>query len=290
MIDVILAISISAFIVQFLLSVMMLYKNFRADENTELHAERVFRVMAGYVLRKGCLPYPADPAGNSGEQFPPPPNESGWAGCKIMRGIVPYKTLGLDEKYAKDGAGNYFTYIVTPGLCERGNLPSVGINNITEFTAWPVSSYRKVLSSGISKDDKSDYIIDIVDNYDTIVSRPNEVISEGLKTKFVIERVKVKDCIALVLISHKNGAGSYGANGKVKKIKNKESTTNGNDKNENTPYEFYADTEDKVYWHSRFNFLSMFANVQFDSVNVPQKISGSPVKPIKSTPSVPQKK
>lgn len=132
MVEIILAIGVSALVAQFLLSGILLFKKFREENVTEARSEMIFKSLAGYVLRNGCLPYPSMPS-RRGEEFPHPKSESGWNSQELMRGIVPYSTLGMDEKYAKDGRGYYFTYVVNPGLCARKNVRMVPPNDAREY-------------------------------------------------------------------------------------------------------------------------------------------------------------
>ena len=69
------------------------------------------------MLQNGYLPLPADPHAS--------PTRFGLSRGMItqpsdMRGLVPFKTLGLSEHFAKDGFGRYFTYM--GGSAEKANL------------------------------------------------------------------------------------------------------------------------------------------------------------------------
>jgi type II secretory pathway pseudopilin PulG len=82
------------------------------QRTTETHKEQIFSALAAYVLRHFLLPAPAD--SSSGEAIENCRND--YSRCM---GYVPYKTLGLPEKVAKDGYGRWFTYAVQPALVNR---------------------------------------------------------------------------------------------------------------------------------------------------------------------------
>lgn len=74
---------------------------------THAHQEKIIESLAGYVLLNKRLPCPALTA--NGEAQPICTNET-------KAGFVPYKTLGIDEKTAKDGYYHWMTYVVQPTL------------------------------------------------------------------------------------------------------------------------------------------------------------------------------
>ncbi|MEQ9449750.1 MAG: hypothetical protein RLN70_12735, partial [Rhodospirillaceae bacterium] len=72
------------------------------------------------------LPCPADPT-DTGGTFGTAPAHTG-NGCAVNRGIVPFRTLGLSEDSARDGEGNYITYLVDDdnvSICD-GKYPNSG--------------------------------------------------------------------------------------------------------------------------------------------------------------------
>lgn len=78
-------------------------------QKTENHKERLFYCLAGYVLQNGHLPCPGQlsdlPLGSAREKC-----------LENHVGIIPFKTLGINQETAKDGFGNWFTYAVNPAL------------------------------------------------------------------------------------------------------------------------------------------------------------------------------
>jgi prepilin-type N-terminal cleavage/methylation domain-containing protein len=74
-------------------------------KTTHAHQEAVMTALATYALRKGYLPYPADPT-NPGVEC------EGLVQSKGAIGGIPYITLGIPEKYAKDGFNHPMIYAV----------------------------------------------------------------------------------------------------------------------------------------------------------------------------------
>lgn len=105
----------------------MLSSQIQSSKFSKTHAnqEYVMTSLASYLQRNKCLPGAADPKArgeNYGKAMPP---VYGRAAHSI--GIVPFQTLGIAERYAKDGFGNYMTYAVKPHFAksERINVSDV---------------------------------------------------------------------------------------------------------------------------------------------------------------------
>lgn len=82
------------------------------QQRTEEKMDEVLRALSVFVQTHWRLPCPADPdpsSGNFGEEQ---------GACTTNRnqaqGVVPYRTLAIPEEYARDGWGNYYTYVVSP--------------------------------------------------------------------------------------------------------------------------------------------------------------------------------
>ena len=73
---------------------------------TETKQDMLLRTLAAHALIHGRLPWAAHKEA-SPETFG---YEDKTHACQ--QGIVPFKTLGIAEHYAKDGYGHYFTYLV----------------------------------------------------------------------------------------------------------------------------------------------------------------------------------
>lgn len=83
-------------------------KRTQAEMITRENINCVIRALAAYYISKrGSIPFPAHKQ-SKGRQIIPDYNS------KAEFGVVPYKTLGIMEKYAKDGYGNWLQYKANP--------------------------------------------------------------------------------------------------------------------------------------------------------------------------------
>lgn len=84
------------------------YLQWQKIRETKEKQEKIFYSVASFVLQNGFIPLPADPheKGDSFGLSRPAADTS-----SDLRGIIPFKTLGLPEDYARDGFNRYFTYI-----------------------------------------------------------------------------------------------------------------------------------------------------------------------------------
>ena len=100
---------------------------------TNAHQEKIVESLAGYVLMNKRLPCPALSA--NGEAQAVCTNDT-------KAGFVPYKTLGIDEKTAKDGNHHWMTYVVEPNLASTRisfiyTDPTLAIDPKTVFCKTP---------------------------------------------------------------------------------------------------------------------------------------------------------
>jgi len=84
------------------------YLKWQKIQQTKEKQEKILYSIAGFVLQNGFVPLPASPY-EKGENF-------GLSRQSLntpldMRGLVPFRALGLPESYSKDGFKRYFTYI-----------------------------------------------------------------------------------------------------------------------------------------------------------------------------------
>jgi prepilin-type N-terminal cleavage/methylation domain-containing protein len=93
----------------------------RHRQKTLAHQKAIFQALAEHLAHYGCLP-------QSACDFGPSRGKTGSiVGQPGGPGIVPFRTLGLDEAIAKDGYGRFFTYVVhapmtTQGLPDKASL------------------------------------------------------------------------------------------------------------------------------------------------------------------------
>lgn len=82
------------------------YHRYRCDAKTAENREIILRAIGGHLASAGYLPAPCDISECEEEEF----GTDGWRRDTEI-GIVPFKSLGIPESAAKDGYGNFFTYV-----------------------------------------------------------------------------------------------------------------------------------------------------------------------------------
>lgn len=118
------------------------YKHFerqKADIITKQRMDVLVKSFSVYVQQRWRLPCPASPnvaAGTTfGTEIQPIANCLTPAGSQ---GIIPYRTLGIPEQYAKDGYGNFFTYVVTPAFVENNVITGTNQDEIQRRQAYAI--------------------------------------------------------------------------------------------------------------------------------------------------------
>ena len=137
MLEVVAAIGLAAIFSTYLFSALIGLRKAYQDYVTSYNAQVIMRCVANYAVNHGCLPYPAEPGG-PGVEIECPEDETEWRNnsAKYTRGVVPYITLGLEERYTKDGYGSKFTYIINPTLGKRKQVISVPIGDVRELLEY----------------------------------------------------------------------------------------------------------------------------------------------------------
>ena len=93
------------------ISQMTLMQKIYASQKTQSHIDFVVKALGMYYLtsRTSPLPFPSKMDSNIGYQ-----SES----MKHSFGIIPFKSLGIMEKFAKDGNGRWLLYKMNPNFDE----------------------------------------------------------------------------------------------------------------------------------------------------------------------------
>jgi len=122
-------------------SLVRSYRRISKEEVTRLHQQKIMQALCSYFFRCQHLPYPSDSKKRIGESYtsfvyknlPKSPyvkeavgDEIAGSFDKYAIGIVPFKTLGLPEKIAKDGFGHWMTYGVESVMLTAGPHVSLG--------------------------------------------------------------------------------------------------------------------------------------------------------------------
>ncbi len=91
------------------------------NQKTHEHMDFVIKALAAYcIAMEGELPYPSSLEKSIGLADP---------FMKNSFGIVPFKSLGIMEKFAKDGKGRWILYKINPSFnSESHNTSNLGIN------------------------------------------------------------------------------------------------------------------------------------------------------------------
>ena len=214
---------------------------------TSKHQEFLIRELAAYTQRTNGLPCPADPAVN------PASREFGFArkACDhyTAEGIVPFRTLNLSERDARDGWGRLMTYRISPVLahtdsgnqifmrCRRfpwfeGNTPGAGqIVNVNpgkarfccppEDSDFPAATDLRIFASAadIPKEATLDKIGRKVDlSFYADINQAVNVGAQGALAPIPPEAGN-EEIFAVAIISHgQNGIGAYLANGTAAKL------------------------------------------------------------------------
>jgi type II secretory pathway pseudopilin PulG len=209
------------------------YLQWQKIRETKEKQEKIFYSVASFVLQNGFIPLPADPyeKGDSFGLSRPTADTS-----SDLRGIIPFKTLGLPEDYARDGFNHYFTYI--------GGAPQKGIIDLSNQASFCQVSPLY----GIEVDEH----------------RP-----EGGYVKRSAD-MAAQNPIVLIILSHgESGYGAYyGMAGSIKQLKGH--IPGGVDKRQNAslslrvisrasskkPQDFF---DDMVMWVTRENLMAFYA-------------------------------
>lgn len=211
------------------------YLEWQKIRDTKEKQEKILYSVSSFVLQNGFLPLPADPH-QSGENFGM--SRSAVHTSADLRGLVPFKTLGLPEEYARDGFRRYFTYI--------GGAPhkeEVDLSNQASFCRtsplYPLNVDERRPDGGFSK-------------------RPPELSAQNP--------------IVLIVMSHgESGHGAYhGMAGSLKQISKLEQA--GTDKRQNASTSLNIITrapsrkaqdffDDMVVWVTRDNLMAFYGKM-----------------------------
>ncbi|CAO5682910.1 MAG: hypothetical protein HEEMFOPI_00808 [Holosporales bacterium] len=169
--------------------------------------KKIEQSLASYVLRHQRLPFASKPQLKGKEQR------------YQSIGIVPYKTLGLDEKLVKDKSGNWFTYAVTPSLAEVQGASSSSLFGESDFC--------------------------------TVTPSENDIGIQNYS-------LPVDDMVAFVVVAHNLGNGSFSNNFESTfKLKDSSLKSICEQKNAQMDGSFCIEPcGDTIFWISRNNFTA----------------------------------
>ena len=209
------------------------YETRNAINETKQRMDIVSRAFSTYAQTYSRLPCPADsssalaPGGQLGMER---------AACitasSEAHGIVPYRTLGIPEQYAKDGYGNFFTYTVSPDFTVNNRLGIqndavhlrlshlVGGDDTTgDYALLPRAQFCAPLfnnGTDIIVNDENGQLSPLANRVVDITPRPNFPVDPNLMniTTSNANRDLNVTTAAMAIISHgANGLGAYQSNG-----------------------------------------------------------------------------
>lgn len=208
------------------------YLQWQKIRETKEKQEKIFYSVASFVLQNGFIPLPADPH-ERGENFGL--SRQSVQSSSELRGLIPFKTLGLPEDYARDGFKRYFTYI--GGALQKEEVDVSNQSSFCQsFPFYPMEVDERRSHGGVSKR-----------SFDLASRNP----------------------IVLILISHgESGHGAYyGSAGSIKQTSRLDQA--GADKRQNAspslrivsralskkPQDFF---DDMVTWVTRDNLMAFY--------------------------------
>ena len=194
--------------------------NRTAHAKTKAHQEYALHAIAAYVEKNQRFPCPANPQ-TTGVGF-----GISKIHCRTVEaiGILPFKTLGISEMYAKDGFKRFMTYVVEPELTKRDTA-------LHEEPGGWITVKQEDGNSVLSPRQNTD-------------PNPNYV--------------------ALVLISHgESGVGAFIRNGKSTRLTGPAPSVHKKENmDDNFIFMESRQTDDLLIWESRDQFLKHYVNVR----------------------------
>jgi len=198
------------------LPLLMAHLNRNTHLKTRSHQDYALNAIAAYVEKNRRFPCPADP------QVTGPEYGAAQVQCRNQKakGILPFKTLGIGEAYARDGFKRLMTYVIEPELTKKDTTLQ---NERGGFITVKNEEGESVLAVPL-KDDRN----------------PN--------------------AIAFVLISHgESGMGAYLGKGQVGKISGGTSSAHKRENfDDNFVFIESPQTDDILRWESRDQFLKHY--------------------------------
>jgi prepilin-type N-terminal cleavage/methylation domain-containing protein len=195
-----------------------------ATLKTREHQSQSIGAIAAFVEKNHRFPCPADPK-ITGADYGLEPKERKCHKAKA-EGILPFRTLGISEVYAKDGFKRFMTYAVDPNLADR---------------------------------DYENQIENALGGWITVKNEDGfSVISD--------QKGKNPNYVAFVLISHgESGIGSYMGNGQSTKLLN-QAVSPYKKENFDGNFIFIesSQTDDILKWISRDHFLKHYIKYEKD--------------------------
>lgn len=121
---------------------------------TAQNLKTVMNTIAAFVQSSGCVPCPASPATSTAGYGNVNGRSNGVAcdTCDNAVGLLPFRSLGLPEAFAKDAYGHWLSYAVDITLASyspvQPNIQPIGDKGLCSFTS-STTPVNVVLSNGV---------------------------------------------------------------------------------------------------------------------------------------------
>jgi|GEM_PF-2893303 len=257
---------------------------------TQSRANYVRKAVQGYVARHGFLPYSGD--------------SSGFSKNGLVRGLVPYKTLGIPQRLILDGYGSQFSFIVNEFLTrnfwlEKGYkiLPITLPVNIFQddfgvsFTR--IYGYSKILRGFSDDQERAPEVIEALpkfstgqvfaDSYDQLLVMKNRLVLSQNGQKIQLSKIQIYDKFIFdkeseIALANVNNLRSIltirSAWDESPDVVAWVLVSNRGKKraNCNEKYEISLDSSDLTFWQSRFNLA---AQIHHPATSLPMDWTGT---------------
>lgn len=216
LLEIAIAISVLGIIGYMTLPLLGKIQKWQRIRTTQAHQENIMQALAGYVLSNKRLPCPALSTNGQAQTVCTKETKSGF---------VPYQTLGIDIKMAKDGNHHWMTYVVQPNL-----------------TASKIQWIQPM--QGLQVDPKTIFCKAPCDEAITVLNEQHE------------HCVTTPDFVAIVLIAHGESGGYTLENGTIQSVDSSDidKVTNATRDNQ------YITKAPKNHNHSIFDDIVVFAS------------------------------
>ena len=122
-----------------------------ATQKTQSNIDMIVRSLGAYYLStESKIPFPSSDTINLGVQ-----NE----GIKKEFGIVPFKSLGIMEKFAKNGNGKWLLYKMNPFFCKKGVSKDQASLGVKEFVSDLQEDKVAIIIKSVNKNDEDEVVV-----------------------------------------------------------------------------------------------------------------------------------
>jgi type II secretory pathway pseudopilin PulG len=253
LLEVSIALCVSGIMMGSFISLWSTYNRLQKHQKTQANQEKIFKAIGVFFTEQGFLPCPADPSATSNFGVMRP-----YCPGILSQGLVPFRTLGLDESIAKDGYNRWFTYSMESKI-----------------------SYRNLI-----------FLVSICQFF--LQTLRQHTVSDG-DMEDIAEALDKKDGIAILLVSHgPKGYGSFLGRGSLQRMASPGVVLSPcKTKNLDGDFSFCikpkADEvglfDDRIFWVTRRNFLMLYTNIGLRCTDKDYSPAGSQASSYRTNPA-----